>query len=44
MTHLLPLTVTGLQESLQDQGTKALFTVGVPSIFGVGVSTYGGKK
>jgi hypothetical protein len=43
MTHLFPLTVTGMQEALKDQGTKAWFTVGLPSIFGVGVQTYSKK-
>jgi hypothetical protein len=38
--HLLPLTSTGLNDALKDQGTKAWFTVGIPSIFGVGTQTY----
>lgn len=38
--HLLPLTFTGLHDALKDQGTKAWFTVGVPSVFGVGTQTY----
>lgn len=39
-THLLPLLYTGLEEAMEDQGVKAIFTVGVPSAFGVGVNTY----
>jgi len=39
-SSLLPLLVTSLSESLKDQGVKALFTVAVPSIFGVGTQTY----
>jgi hypothetical protein len=43
--HLLPLTFTGLHDALKDQGGKAWFTVGVPSVFGVGTQTYNsGKK
>jgi hypothetical protein len=42
--HLLPLMATGMNEAIQDQGIKALFTVGVPSIFGVGTQTYQEKK
>lgn len=42
--HLLPLTYTGLEDAMKDQGVKALFTVGVPSVFGVGTQTYDTKK
>lgn len=38
--HLLPLGVTGMEDALKEQGIKALFTVGAPSTFGVGVQTY----
>ena len=38
--RLLPMTITGTEEALKDQGTKALLTVTVPSIFGVGTQTY----
>jgi len=38
--HLFPLIVTGLNDAIKDQGQKAWFTVGVPSIFGVGTNTY----
>lgn len=40
MTHLLPLTITGMKDAMQDQGAKALLTVGVPSLLGVGTQTY----
>lgn len=40
LEHVLPLNVTGIKEAVEDQGAKALFTVGVPSTFGVGVQTY----
>ncbi len=43
-THLLPLTSTGLREAINDQGQKAWFTVGVPSVFGVGTQVYNAKK
>lgn len=38
--HLLPLTFTGVQEAVKDQGLQALATVAIPSIFGVGTQTY----
>lgn len=38
--RLLPMTITGVQEAMKDQGTKALLTVGIPSTFGVGTQTY----
>jgi len=38
--HLTPLVFTGLMEAIKDQGVKAIFTVGVTSIFGVGTQTY----
>ena len=40
VNHLLPLTYTGMAEALKDQGTKAWFTVGLPSLFGIGAQTY----
>jgi hypothetical protein len=41
--RVLPMTITGTQEALKDQGTKALFTVGIPSSLGVGTQTYDSK-
>jgi len=38
--RLLPMTITGVQEAMKDQGIKALLTVGIPSTFGVGTQTY----
>jgi len=38
--HLLPLSVTGLNDAMKDQGVQAIFTVGIPSIFGVGTQVY----
>ncbi len=38
--HLMPLIVSDMQSAMKDQGVKALFTVGIPSTFGVGVQTY----
>lgn len=43
-THLLPLVWTGMNEAIKDQGNKAWFTVAVPSVFGVGTSTYKTKE
>jgi hypothetical protein len=42
--HLLPLTATGLNDAIKDQGQKAWFTVGIPSVFGVGTQSYQPKK
>jgi len=42
--HLLPLTLTGFVESLNDQGGRAWLTTLVPSIFGIGTQTYGGES
>ena len=39
-SHLLPLLYSDLKEAIKDRGVSALFTVGVPSIFGVGTNTY----
>ena len=36
----VPLLFTGVREAMQDQGLKAMFTVGVPSVFGIGTQTY----
>jgi len=42
--RLLPMTITGTQEAIKDQGLKALFTVGIPSTFGVGTQTFSNKQ
>jgi len=38
--HFTPLLYSDIHDAWQDQGAKALFTAGIPSIFGVGVQTY----
>jgi hypothetical protein len=38
--HLLPLLESDIEGAVKDQGIKAIFTAGVPSIFGIGVNTY----
>ncbi len=38
--HLLPLLYGDVQEAVKDRGLKAIFTAGIPSMFGVGVQTY----
>ena len=40
LEHMLPLTLTGTWEAVQDQGAKGVLTVGVPSMFGVGTQVY----
>lgn len=42
--RVLPMTITGTQEAMKDAGVKALFTVGIPSTFGVGTQTYENKS
>jgi hypothetical protein len=37
---LLPLISSDLKEAYKEEGVKALFTVGLPATFGVGVNTY----
>jgi hypothetical protein len=39
-SHLMPLMVGDMKEAIKDRGVSALFTVGMPTIFGVGTSTY----
>lgn len=41
--RVLPMTITGTAEAMKDAGIKALFTVGIPNVFGVGTQTYGGS-
>lgn len=38
--HFLPLIYSDVKDAMDDQGIKALFTVGLPSVFGVGVQTF----
>lgn len=40
MNHMMPLIVSDLTEVVKDKGVSALFSVGIPATFGVGVSTY----
>jgi len=44
LQHLTPLTFSGMDESIKDQGWKSLFTVTVPNAFGVGTQTYAAKE
>jgi hypothetical protein len=39
-----PMVANDIKDAWKEQGIKSLLTVGVPSAFGVGVSTYGDKK
>lgn len=38
--RLLPLVFSDLKDAIDDKGIRAIFTVGLPSIFGVGTQTY----
>jgi len=40
LSDITPLIIQDVYQGMQDQGVKALFTVGIPSAFGVGVQTY----
>lgn len=42
-SHLLPLLYSDVKSAMQDKGVSSLFTVGVPSAFGVGVQTFEAK-
>lgn len=37
---LTPLLYSSLKESVKEKGVEALFTVGIPNVFGVGTQTY----
>lgn len=39
-THLTPLLYQDVRDAMKDKGIQAIFTVGIPSAFGVGTSTY----
>lgn len=39
-SHLMPLIYKDVAEAIKDNGVKAIFTTGIPAVFGVGVSTY----
>jgi hypothetical protein len=38
--RLLPLVASDLSKSIKDNGVRAIFTQGIPAIFGVGVQNY----
>jgi hypothetical protein len=40
LERVIPMTITGTKEAIDDQGLSALLTVGVPSTFGIGTQTY----
>lgn len=42
--NLLPLIYSDVKDAIKEDGAKALFTVGLPATFGVGVNTYDPKK
>lgn len=41
--HFLPLIYSDVSQAMKDGGIKSLFTVGIPSTFGVGTQTYSKK-
>jgi len=40
----VPMIIQDIQEGWKEQGPSAIATVGIPSFFGVGVSTFGPKQ
>jgi hypothetical protein len=40
LSLVTPLMIRDVYEGMKDQGVKALFTVGIPAAFGVGVQTF----
>lgn len=42
--NFLPMISGDISDAWKQQGVKSLFTVGIPSAFGVGVNTYSDKK
>ncbi len=40
LSRVTPLLFQDIRDGMKDQGVKALFTVGVPSAFGISVQTY----
>jgi hypothetical protein len=40
LESITPMIVNDVGEAMKDEGIKALFTVGLPSIFGIGSTTY----
>lgn len=44
LESITPMLYRDVQEAMKDQGVKALFTVGIPSTFGIGTNTYGGNS
>ena len=44
LSHFTPLIYSDLKEAVKKDGAEALFTVGLPATFGVGVQTYDSKK
>lgn len=44
LSNVTPLIINDVYSAMKDQGVKALYTVGIPSAFGVGVQTYQPKE
>lgn len=44
MDLFIPMIANDISDAWKDQGFKSIFTVGLPSSLGVGVSTYSNKK
>lgn len=40
LKSITPLLANDIREAMQDRGISALYTVGIPSLFGIGVQTY----
>lgn len=44
VSDVTPLLIQDVYTAMKDQGVKALFTVGIPAAFGIGVQTYNSNK
>lgn len=40
LESVTPMIINDVGEAMKEQGVKALFTIGLPSIFGIGATTY----
>jgi hypothetical protein len=44
LKNITPLLANDIRDAVKDRGVIAIFTVGIPSLFGIGVITYEPKK
>lgn len=44
LSYAIPLIINDVSDAVKDKGISALFTVGVPATFGIGVQTFGERE